>query len=225
MRNNIFDLHRYWRYQKHIWKTNWLQYAIWGGAMLLYFIIIMAIYTNNSGYNNDFQFIGILIAILGTILINCLICYRYGYKSGCISEMLIPASNLEKYLSRLTTFAIVPSILFVAFMVANNLIATTQCHDVLMNYKTMIMIIVAGFVIVAVAPIARRQSFLVCCAMVYIVPKLIPKHQTEAEQVQEYLNDNGAYYIVFGIASILILSAIGYVFFKRMNLTSNTQKI
>ncbi len=125
MRNDIFNIQRYWKYQKHVVVQSWIPlaitYGIWG-------LFCLACAIMGESFEGP-AFAMVLIAMVSV----CAGWWPSFSKKWHIKELLIPASNLEKYISRLTVFFIFPITLAMVF------VKICSCETELPVWQTLLM--------------------------------------------------------------------------------------
>ncbi len=99
-RNDIFDINRYWNYQKHVVKETRLVLAIILGIFWLSMILGKTI--------DSMREVPVFVAIMLTLFMPIAAFWPNYAKKKSIADMMIPASTLEKYVSRLLVFWILP---------------------------------------------------------------------------------------------------------------------
>ncbi|MCQ2227042.1 MAG: hypothetical protein MJZ01_03905 [Bacteroidales bacterium] len=103
MRNDIFNIQRYWKYQKHVVVQAWVPLAITYGIFAL-----LCIAAAIAGTINHIVVIASSLIAMASVIAGCWPSFG---KKWHLRELLIPASNLEKYVSRLVVFFIIPAII------------------------------------------------------------------------------------------------------------------
>ncbi len=213
MRNDIFNIQRYWKYQKHVAKTNWLPITIWGGINLLFFLLVSI---SPDWFRNKMVFIiPDMISTLGFAVTVALMCWQLGLKNTCISEMMIPASNLEKYLSRIVWFVIIPGIVYVASTAISNFYSIVIGDGITTESFILLATLVFG-ICLALISIFRNRSAIYGVGL-FEIPLYIEKRWGGK------IDLNGAECSAILIATIIVLLVTGYFLFKKMKLTLKDQ--
>lgn len=186
MKNEIFDMQRYLKYQKHIVMDAWWILAGAYGFLIVVSIIIAILGTQVH--------IPPMIAFLIAIGSNTCGWWQMFVKNKCLYEMMIPASNLEKYVSRLTIFGILPWIVsLIVCMVFD-----------FMPHTDLLGLIVMGSTWWLLGIVIKRYAIFLGGCMVW-VGKLF-----------DIVNDD---LCLVASAWIIACVVLGYVFAKRMKLT------
>lgn len=195
MRNDIFNIQRYWKYQKHVVVQAWVPLAITYGIFAL-----LCIAAAIAGTINHIVVIASSLIAMASVISGFWPSFDKGRH---LRELLIPASNLEKYVSRLVVFFIIPAI--IALVIPE--LFEMKDSDTLWHMQ------IIFFVSWVLAILARQRAV--------IIPGLWGFMIQREDSLYEALGNYGVLVTVL-VAIVCIVG--GYAIYKRQNVTLTNWK-
>ncbi len=195
MRNDIFNIQRYWKYQKHVVVQSWIPLAITYGIFAL-----LCIAAAIAGTINHIVVIASSLIAMASVIAGCWPSFD---KKWHLRELLIPASNLEKYISRLTVFFIIPVI--IALVIPE--LFEMKDSDTLWHMQ------IIFFVSWVLAILAKRSAIFIPGLWGFMIQRV--------DSLYEALGNYGVLVTVL-VAIVCIVG--GYAIYKRQNVTLTNWK-